>query len=220
MNNDQKLQHDVEQALKWEPLLVNTEIGVIARDGVITLIGSVDSYAKKRVAEHATKTVKGVKAVIEKMEVNFAINGKKSDSTLTKEVLDALKFNPLVPEDQIQVQVENGWVTLEGTVKWNAQKIAALTFIEHISGVRAVANTIIVESDTEDEVEKLGIQNTLIRNWAIDEHDIKVDVFGNSVTLTGMVHFIYQKDEAERMAWNAPGVWNVHNELLIAYQVN
>lgn len=129
MNNDQKLQYDVEQALKWEPLLVNTEIGAIARDGVITLIGSVDSYAKKRVAEHATKTVKGVKAVIEKIEVTFAANGKKSDSTLTKELLDALRFNPVVPEDQIQVLVENGWVRLQGMVKWNAQKIAALTCI-------------------------------------------------------------------------------------------
>lgn len=220
MNNNQKLQHDVEQALKWEPLLVDTEIGVIARDGVITLIGPVDSYAKKRVAEHATKTVKGVKAVIEKIEVTFAADGKKSDSTLTKEVLDALRFNPVVPEDQIQVQVEDGWVTLEGTVKWNAQKLAALTCIEHISGIRAVANTIIIKSESEDEVEKLGIQNALIRNWAIDEHNIKVDVFGNSVTLTGKVHSIYQKDEAERMAWNAPGVWNVHNDLLIDYKVS
>jgi osmotically-inducible protein OsmY len=220
MNNDQKLQYDVEQALKWESLLVDAEIGVITIDGRVTLTGSVDSYAKKRVAEHTTKTVKGVKAIIEKIEVTFAANGKKSDSTLTKEVLDALKRNPVVPENEIQVQVENGWVTLEGTVKWNAQKLAALTCIEHIPGIRAVANTIIIKSETEDEIEKLGIQNALIRNWAIDEHDIKVDVFGNSVTLTGMVHSIYQKDEAERMAWNAPGVWNVHNDLLIDYKIS
>lgn len=220
MNNGQKLQEDIQQALKWEPLLVGSEIGVISLDGVITLVGTVDSYAKKRVAEHATKTVKGVKAVIEKIEVSFANNGKKSDSNLTKEVLDALMLNPAVPEDQIQVQIENGWVTLEGTVKWNAQKLAALTCIEHISGIRSVANLIIIKSEIEDEVEKLGIQNALIRNWAIDEKNINVAVFGNTVTLSGRVHSIYQKDEAERMAWNAPGVWNVHNDLLIDYIIS
>ena len=218
MDNDQKLQYDVEQALKWEPLLVGTEIAVISRDGVVTLMGTVDSYAKKRVAEHASKTVKGVEAVIEKIEVVFTVNGKKPDSTLIKEVLDALKQSSEVPEGKIRVQVENGWVSLEGTVKWQAEKLAALKCIENIAGIRAVANLIGVRSETEDDVEKVGIENALIRNWAIHKEDIKVAVFGNTVTLTGMVHSIYQKDEAERMAWNAPGVWNVHNDLFVDYK--
>ena len=220
MSNDEKLQHDVEEALKWEPLLVDAEIGVISRDGIITLTGAVDTYAKKRGADHATKTVKGVKAVIEKIEVKFARNKEKQDSLITSEVLAALKFNMEVPEDKIQVQVENGWVMLEGTVKWNAQKQAALKCIEHIAGIKAIANHIVINSATADEVEKLGIQDALIRNWAIDENNIKVSVFGNTVTLSGMVHSIFQKDEAERMAWNAPGVWNVHNELVIDYMVS
>ena len=215
MKNDQKLKHDVEQALKWEPLLINTAIGVITQDGIITLIGSVDSYAKKRVAEQATKTVKGVKAVIEKIEVTFADKEKKSDSVLAQDVLDVLKFNPIVPENQIQIQVENGWVTLEGTVKLNFQKLAALTCVEHIPGIRAVANLITIKSEFDDQVEKIGIQDALIRNWTIDEKCIKVDVFGNCVTLTGFVDSIFQKEEAERMAWSAPGVWNVHNDLFI-----
>ncbi|TFB28134.1 BON domain-containing protein [Pedobacter alluvionis] len=64
--------------------------------------------------------------------------------------------------------------------------------------------------------EKLqAIDNALLRNWAINSHDIVVNVFGNRVTLSGRVHSMYQKDVAERIAWNAPGVWNVHNELLI-----
>ncbi|WAC39399.1 BON domain-containing protein [Pedobacter sp. SL55] len=220
MDNDQKLQYDVEQALKREPLLVGAEIAVISRDGVVTLMGTVDSYAKKRVAEHASKTVKGVEAVIEKIEVVFTVNGKKSDTTLIKEILDALKQNPKVPKDQILVQVENGWVSLEGTVKWQAEKIAALTCIENIAGIRAVDNLIFVKSETEDVVEKLGIEEALIRNSTVHKEDIKVAVFGNTVTLSGIVHSIYQKDEAERIAWNAPGVWNVHNDLFVDYKIS
>lgn len=220
MDNNQKLQYDIEQALKWEPLLVGAEIAVISRDGVVTLMGTVDSYAKKRVAEHAAKTVKGVEAVIEKIVVVFTANGKKSDTTLIKEILDALKYSSGVPENQIKVQVENGWVSLEGTVKRQAEKLATLACIEHITGIRAVANLICVKAETEDEVEKLGIENALLRNWAIHKEDIKVSVFGNTVSLSGMVHSIYQKDEAERIAWNAPGVWNVHNDLFVDFKIS
>jgi len=220
MNNDEKLQHDIEEAIKWEPLLIGAELGVIVRDGIVTLTGTVDSYAKKRVAEHATKSVKGVKAVIERIEVGFSALGHQTDPEIVKEVLSVLKCNLEVPEDQIQVQVEHGWVLLEGTVQWNAQKQAAANCIENILGIRAVDNHIMVRSETEDEIEKLGIQNALIRNWAIEEKNIKVAVFGNNVTLTGNVHSIFQKDEAERMAWKAPGVWNVHNEILVDYTIS
>jgi osmotically-inducible protein OsmY len=217
MNNDEKLQQDIEQALKWEPLLIGAELGVIVREGIVTLTGTADSYAKKRVAEHATKSVKGVKAVIERIEVSFSATGHQTDPEIAKAVLHALKCNLDVPEDQIQVQVEHGWVMLGGTVQWNVQKQAAQHCIENILGIRAVDNNIIIRSGTEDEIEKLGIQHALIRNWAIEEKDIKVDVFRNNVTLTGKVHSIFQKDEAERVAWKAPGVWNVHNELLVSY---
>lgn len=217
MNNDEKLQHDIEEALRREPLLIGAELGVTVRDGTVTLTGTVDSYAKKRVAEHAVKSVKGVKAVIERIEVSFSSIGHQTDSEIVKEVLKALKSDLDVPEDQIQVQVEHGWVLMEGTVQWNAQKQAANNCIENIIGIKAVANNIIIRSGTEDELEKLDIQDELARNWAIDEKTIKVDVFGNSVTLTGSVSSLFQKEEAERMAWKASGVWNVHNKILVDY---
>lgn len=88
MNNDEKLQHDIEQALKWEPLLIGAALGVIVREGVVTLTGTVDSYAKKRVAEHATKLVKGVKAVIERIEVGFSMIGNQTDLWISNEHLN------------------------------------------------------------------------------------------------------------------------------------
>jgi osmotically-inducible protein OsmY len=215
MNNDQKLQYDVEQVLKWEPLLVGAQIGVIAQDGIVILTGSVDSYAKKREVEHATKTVRGVKVVIEKIEVTFASNGKKSNSYLANEVLIVVNSNPVIPENKIQVQIANGWVTIERMVKWNTQKLAVLSCIEHISGIRAIANNMLIKSDTADKIEKLGIKNALIRNWAVKEKNSKIDVFGNSVTPTGMVYSIYKKDEAKQTAWSTPGVWNFKNNLCI-----
>lgn len=50
---------------------------------------------------------------------------------------------------------------------------------------------------------------------AIDAEDIKVAVLGNRVTLNGTVDSIYQREEAGRTVWNAPGVRAVDNELVI-----
>ena len=215
MRQNEKLQLDVLEAIKWEPLLHAAEIGVIAQEGIVTLTGTVDSYAKKREAEHAAKTVAGVRAVVEKIEVDFGAHGKKSDLELAAQILKAMKLNPEIPQDKILIKVEDSWVTIEGEVKWYTQKEAVQKSVEVLSGIRNLTNSIQVKSETADDVEKVAIENALVRNWAIDDHDILVNVFGNRVTLSGKVKSIYQKDEAERIAWNAPGVWNVHNELLI-----
>ncbi|WP_188414346.1 BON domain-containing protein [Pedobacter mendelii] len=215
MRNNEKLQLDVLQAIKWEALLQAAEIGVIAQDGIITLSGTVDSYAKKTGAEHAAKTVVGVKAIIEKIEVDFGSMEKKKDLDLAGEILEALKLNPEIPANKIIIKVENGLVTIEGEVKWYTLKEDIQKLVEGLKGVKNLTNAIQVKSETSDDVEKVAIENALLRSWAVDTNEIAVNVFGNRVTLSGKVKSIYQKDEAERIAWNAPGVWNVHNELLI-----
>ena len=80
MKTDSQLQQDVIAELKWEPLLREAEIGVAAKDGVITLTGTVDGYAKKSEAEDAAKKVAGVKAVVEKIEVKYPSSWAKKDS--------------------------------------------------------------------------------------------------------------------------------------------
>ena len=217
MKNNEELQKDVQNAIKWEPLLNAAEIGVTAKDGVVTLTGTVDGYIKKIEAENAAKNVSGVKAVVEKIEINFGGYGKKNDNEIAKEVLNAYKWNWEVPEDKVKVKVENGWVTLEGQLEWNYQKEAAKKAVNTLDGVMGVTNNITIKSETHDEVEKKDIENALERNWSIDDTEIKVKVSGNTVTLNGTVESFYQKDEAERIAWNAPGVWNVDNELVIEY---
>ena len=72
MKTDAQLQQDVMNELKWEPTLHAAEIGVGVKDGVVTLSGNVDSYAKKAAAEHAVKRVAGVKAVAEEIKVKLA----------------------------------------------------------------------------------------------------------------------------------------------------
>ncbi len=206
MKNNQDIQKDVQEALKWEPLLNAAETGVTVKDGVVTLTGVVDSYAKNMEAEDAAKSVSGVKAVVEKIKIEFGSTGKTSDGELAREILNAFKWNWEVPDDKIKIKVEEGWVTLKGDLQWNYQREAARKSVNRLFGVKGVINDIKIKSETRDAVEKKDIENALVRNWSMDNQDIRVNVSGNRVTLNDTVDSLYQKGEAERIAWNAPGV--------------
>jgi len=213
MKSNEDLQREVQDAIKWEPLLSAAQIGVIAKDGIITLTGSVDSYSKKSEAEDAAKNVAGVKAIIEKIEVQFGTKGRKEDAEIATEIISSFKWNWEIPNDRIKVRVEDGWVTLEGQLKWNYQKEAAKKATRLIIGVKGLT-----KSEGNDLIEKKDILQALARNWSTHDQDIHVNVTGNKVTLNGTVDSLYQKDQAEKIAWNAPGVWLVENALGIEYK--
>ena len=217
MKNNEELQKDVQDAIKWEPLLNAAEIGVTCKDGIVTLTGTVDNYSKKTEAEEAVKKVAGVKAVVEKIIVDFGDSSYVDDNKIASEVLSAFKWNWDVPNNTIKVKVEDGWVTLDGGLEWNYQKEAAKASASKQLGVRGVIMNVIINAETDDEVEREAIEKALSRNWSLSSQNIMVKVIGNRVTLTGTVKSLFQKDEAARIAWNAPGVWNVENELGIEY---
>ncbi|MBB6002588.1 BON domain-containing protein [Arcicella rosea] len=219
MKTNEELQKDVQNAIKWEPLLHAAEIGVTVKDGVVTLSGSVDSYSKKFEAEKAAKNIIGVKVVVEKIEVKFKSDtSKKDDNEIADEILSAFKWNLEVPDSKIKVKVEKGWVTLEGEVHWNYQRNAAKHAVDKLMGVTGVSNDILIKSEIQNDIKKSDIEDALKRNWAIDDEHININVDGHIVTLTGSVDSWYQKDEAARIAWNAPGVWMVDNELEVEYE--
>lgn len=215
MKNNKELQKDVEEAIKCEPLLNATEIKVIAEDGIVTLTGIVDSIDMKFEAEHATRKVVGVKAVVEKIEIKSSCNGKQFDNEIAIEVLNALKLNDDIENGKVKINVEGGLVTLEGELEWNYQRESAEKSINHLFRVNGVINKIKTKSETMDEVEKSNIERALVRNESLNDKNIKVSVSGNNVILNGNVNSLYEKSEAEKIALNAPGVWTVDNKLIV-----
>lgn len=213
MKDNKELRLDVENAIKWEPLLNDPEICVVVKDGIVTLSGSVDSFHKKIEIEKVVKKVSGVKALVEKIQIELNNNTIVSDMDIAKACIQALNYNWQVPNEKVNVKVENGWVTLEGTLKWNAEKDAAKKSIHHLVGVKGVTNNITIQLGHKELIEKKSIETALMRNWAIENHEIKVIVDANQVTLTGTVCSLYERDEASRIAWNTPGVGIVNNKL-------
>jgi osmotically-inducible protein OsmY len=217
MKNNSELQTDVQNAIKWEPLLNAAEIGVTAKDGIVSLTGVVDSYAKKLEAEHAAKRVIGVRALVENIEVKIPNGWTKTDAEIATAILNAFKSNWADPKDNIKVKVEDGWITLEGELAWNYQRDAAKNAIQHLNGVKGVTNHIKIKAETHDAIEQKDVENALLRS-AIDDRDIKVAVSGTTVALSGTVSSWYQKEEAGRIAWNTPGIWNVNNDLKVEHK--
>ena len=215
MKSNAELQKDVQNAIQWQPLLNAAEIGVTAKDGVVSLTGVVDSYAKKTQAEDAAKNVGGVTALVEKIEVRYPSSYSKTNAEIATEVVTALKARWDVPNDKVKVKVEAGWVTLTGDLGWNIQREAAEDAVGSLMGVKGVTNSITIKSESMESVEKAAIENALKRNWAFYENDIRVQVSGHTATLTGTVDSMYQKEQAGSIAWNAPGVWSVDNELVV-----
>jgi len=217
MKTNEELQRDVQNAIKWEPQLHAAEIGVTAKDGVVTLMGTVDAYYKKIEAENAAKNVDGVKAVVEEIEIKYSSNAK-SDEDIANDVLKALIDNWNVPHEKIQVKVEKGWVTLEGQVTWNYQKEAANKSVGHLTGVKGVTNRIKIKSEVQDEIEKKNIVRALASNWTLHSENIFIKVDGTKVTLTGAVSSLFQKDLAEKIVWKTPGIWSVDNQLIVEHK--
>lgn len=218
MKDNAMLQKDVQNAIKFEPLLNATEIGVIVKDGIVTLTGVVNSFAKKAEAEEATKKVAGVKAVVEKIDIKFDGNWEnKEDDEIAEEVLNAFKWNDKVPGEKVKVKVEKGWVTLEGEFYWNYEREAAYNAVKNLLGVKGVYNNIKLKSASSDLIEKEDIENAFKRNASLFNKDIQVKVVGHHAILTGFVDSWYQKEEAGRVAFNARGVWSVDNDLAIEY---
>jgi osmotically-inducible protein OsmY len=177
----------------------------------------VDNWTKRTEAENAAKSVKGVKAVVEQITVQLPGSSVRTDQDIAALVVKALEQNLSVPAHKIKVTVETGWVYLEGELEWNYQREAAKRAVDDVPGIKAIMNNITIKSEAHDRLEENLVRDALKRHWSICSDDIKIDVVGTKVTLTGVVGSIYEKDEAGRIAWKTPGVMTVDNKLMVDY---
>ncbi|MGC4902089.1 BON domain-containing protein [Micromonospora echinospora] len=214
---DRDIQSAVLDELTWEPRVGPDEIGVTVTEGVVTLTGRVDSYAKKWAAERAAHRAARVRAVANDLFVQIATAAGREDPEIAVAAVRALEWDAFVPVEALQVTVSDGWVTLHGDVEWEYQRRAAERSVARLTGVRGVSNGIAVRpavrADGHDLAER--IVDALARNAATEAETVDVRVHGDTVLLGGQVHSAGERADIERVVWNAPGIREVHNHLVV-----
>jgi osmotically-inducible protein OsmY len=216
-HTDEQIQLDVLEELKWDARVHPNEIGVAVKDGIVTLTGWVDSYTKRWAAEEAAHRVHGVKAVANDIEVRLPSASERTDADIAAAATRALEWDAFVPVEKLDVTVSKGWVTMRGEVEWQYQRQDAERVVRRLSGVRGVTNLITVRPRVKPSPQELKrkIEDALVRSAETDAERITVEVQGEKVILKGTVRSWAERQEAERVAWSAPGVNAVENRIAV-----
>ena len=206
--SDIQLKQDIEAELRWDPKVNPAQIGVSVDNGIVSLMGAVDTYAEKWAAEDAAKRVGGVRVVAEDLTVKVPEPHKRTDSEIAAAALSALKLNVFVPQT-VTAKVEKGWITLQGQVEWYYQRTSAENAVRYLAGVVGVSNSINIKPRASAEQVKEKVQAALQRQATADARSIQIETSGGTVTLSGNASNWQAVDDAIHAAWSAPGVTKV-----------
>jgi len=216
MRSDIDIKRDVEDELRWDPDLDGTDIAIAVKSGVVTLAGFTRGYSDKLEAEAAAKRVAGVLGVANDIEVRLPSLDQRPDPEIARDAIAAIQRRLPVVAEQIKVVVRNGWITLEGEVEWEYQRLAAERAVRRINGLKGVSNTIQVKPRLPATEIKRRIEEAFRRSAEIDANRITVEAHDGEVILKAAVRSWAERQEAERAAWAAPGVRRVDNQITIS----
>jgi osmotically-inducible protein OsmY len=214
--SDNQLQHDVMAELEFEPSIDHADIGVSVTDGVVTLTGLVRSYAEKLAAEQAARRVAGARDLAEEIKVRYPDEKRTSDAEIAKRIRDIFTWDTMIPEENILVKVENGWVTLTGTIDWFYQRDAAKKAAGKIHGVVGVTDLTQIRQTPKVGDIRGRITAAFKRSAELDADGLTVMTQGGKVTLTGKVKAWNERRLAEEAAWAAHGVTSVEDKITVS----
>jgi osmotically-inducible protein OsmY len=213
---DSEIQQAVLRELGWDMRIDETEVGVSVAQGVVTLTGTVDSWAKKLAAQEAAHRVAAVLDVANDLKVKPWATGEPTDTEVAKAVRYALEWDIFVPDDKIQSTVTEGGVTLTGTVDNGHQRTDAERAIRNLKGVRWVVNLIAVEGP---QVAPAAVRKSIVE--ALERHAdrtadrIKLEIDHGKVTLSGTARSLAERAAIVGAAIGTPGVVAVSDHIRI-----
>jgi len=214
--SDIELAQRIMREMKWDSRIDWASINVRVSDSVVTLTGTVPSYAQKIAAQSAAHRVTGVLDVVNDIEVKPVDELVRTDTQIASAVRASLEWNALVPNELIQSTVSHGWVTLGGEVDFWRERGDAEDAIRKLAGVVGVTNKITVRKQPINSQEvRAEIESALERRADREAERIRVEVNDGAVDLFGRVHSWQEKRAVVGSISHAPGVIQVRDHLRI-----
>lgn len=224
--SDREIAHDVAQVLKWNTIVDSGAIDVEVEDDVVRLSGQVDSLFEK---EHAGRLaeVAGARDVdVSNLQVRWtredadpAALANPTDEDLTSAVRMALALDPRVGTFDPSIEVQDGVVTLRGTVDNAKARLVAGDAARDVLGIEAVRNHLAVEPREpvpDDELER-RVTDALERSPYVEDADVEVTAVDGEIYLEGDADSWFERFEAGEVAASIAGVVEVHNSIDVAY---
>lgn len=205
------LLEDVVEELADDPSVDASNIAVAAKGDVVTLAGTVRSFAEKQAAERAAKRVRGVHGLVDELEVDLPATHRRGDADIVAAAINAIAWDVMIPQDAITVTMAEGWLTLDGEVDWQFQRDHVARIVAQLTGVRGVTNNISVKSPPSSVDVKRRIRAAFQRRADIDANGLSVETRDGTVILHGPVHSWAERDRVVRAAYSVPGVTKVEN---------
>ncbi len=212
---DAQIQRAVLNELKWDTRVEESEIGVSVNEGVVTLTGTVRSWAKCVAAQEAAHQVAGVLDVTNDIMVKALNLYDRSDTEVAHAVRNALEWNDFVPDHRITSTVSNGWITLDGDVDFWNQREDAERAVSNLSAVRGVTNRIRISSKVQVKGVQEAIENALERRADRETKRINLEVHNGQVSLSGIVRSWAERQAIVGAVRGTAGVLAVEDRLRI-----
>lgn len=216
MKSDHQLRQDVIDELAWDSAFDDNRIGVEVVDGIVTLTGHLASYAEKYAAERAAQRVAGVKGLAVEIDVRLPGSSERPDADIAVSARRALEWNTALPQEGIQIKVEDGWITLTGEVEYDFQRESAEQSLRNLFGLIGISNQLKVQVSAAPRDIKTSIEAALQRRAHIQTKSLQVAVDGKSVTLSGTASSYAERREACKAALHTPGVSHVIDKIIVA----
>jgi osmotically-inducible protein OsmY len=216
MKTDAEIKDDVIRELRWDLQITDPDaIGVAVKDGAVTLTGHTPTYAETLAAGRAAERVYGVKAVANDLKVQL-VGMPRDDSEIATAIAHVLDNNVQIPPGQVHARVKDGWVTLDGNVKYDFQRREVERMVRHVRDVIGVTDLITVTPPASPERIQEAIEDTFRREAEVDARHVSVDITDHTARLYGHVHSLKEASAARAAAAAASGIAKVETHLLIS----
>lgn len=215
-HSNRDLRQRIESELAQHPSLETEHLRIAVHEGIVTLHGHVPSYPQKQAVEDRMCPLPGVKGVANELEVQLPPKYKRKDAVLAEVARNELRHTVRVPDASIQVEVEDGCITLRGTVDWAFQCQRAEQVLHYLIGVKTINNLLQMKTHTAPDNLRQQIHQALDRHVQNEAQRIRVRVHEGTVTLSGTVDSWTARDQVVALIQALPGVTEVDNQLAVS----